>query len=161
MSIVPPPLQSTPVPPPLSPHPSSSSVSFETAVVPSKPQPQSPLKTPPRPVDPTVTRPLQLYVRQKEHKTNLKQAQELEPMLKKEIIQEKDTTQVNSPTPMFKKRELDLPIAVRKGTRCCTQHPLSHFVSFEKISSSHKAFLNHLNSIAIPKTLSEALSSKE
>ena len=82
-------------------------------------------------------------------------------MLKKEVIQEKDTTQVNTPTPMFKKRELDLPIAIRKGTRRCTQHPLSHFVSLEKFSLSHTAFLTHLNSIAIPKTLSEALSSRE
>lgn len=60
--------------------------------------------------------------------------------------------------------EPDLPIAVRKGTRTCTKHPLyplSSFVSYERLSSSHKSFLTHLNTISIPKTLSEALKSEE
>lgn len=29
--------------------------------------------------------------------------------------------------------ETDLPIALRKGTRACTQHPISHFVSFKRL----------------------------
>ena len=57
-----------------------------------------------------------------------------------------------------------LPIAIRKGVRKCTQHPLyplSHFVSYEKLSGSHKSFLTHLNTITIPKTIFEALGHKE
>ena len=58
----------------------------------------------------------------------------------------------------------DLPIAIRKGVRECTQqpmYPLFHFVSYEKLSSSHKSFLTHLNIVTIPKIVSEAFGSKE
>ena len=54
----------------------------------------------------------------------------------------------------------DLPIAIRKCTQCPI-YPLSHFVSYEKLSSSHKSFLIHLNTVTFPKTVSEALGSKE
>ena len=60
--------------------------------------------------------------------------------------------------------DLDLPIAVRKGTRTCTQYhlyPLSHFVSYERLSPSHINFLSHQNIIAIPKTPSEAINNEE
>ena len=49
--------------------------------------------------------------------------------------------------------DYDLPIAIRKGVRKCTQrpaYPLSHFMSYEKLSSDHKSFLIHLNTITIP-----------
>ena len=57
----------------------------------------------------------------------------------------------------------DLPIAIRKGTRECTKrplYPLANYLSFKHFSPSHKAFLVNLNTIAIPTTLSEALSNK-
>ncbi|KAL6346077.1 hypothetical protein AAG906_025357 [Vitis piasezkii] len=60
--------------------------------------------------------------------------------------------------------DLNLPIVVIKGTRTCTLHPLyplSHFVSYDKLSSSHRNFLTSLDTIAIPKTLFEALNSKK
>nr|KYP41064.1 Retrovirus-related Pol polyprotein from transposon TNT 1-94 [Cajanus cajan] len=56
---------------------------------------------------------------------------------------------------------LDLPIALRKGTRTCTQqplYPLSNFLSFEKFSPTHKTFLTNLNSTQTPSSVSEALS---
>lgn len=56
--------------------------------------------------------------------------------------------------------DLDFLISLRKGTRKCTQHPISNFVSFENLSPSHKAFLTHLNLIQIPKTVHEALMDK-
>lgn len=37
-------------------------------------------------------------------------------------------------------------------------YPLSHFLSFENFSTSHRSFLVRLNSISIPTTLLEALS---
>ncbi|KAH0686950.1 hypothetical protein KY284_017503 [Solanum tuberosum] len=52
---------------------------------------------------------------------------------------------------------LDLPIAIRKGTRTCTQHPLSLSMTYQNLSSSHKAFLCNLHTIPIPRNLSEAL----
>ncbi|KAK3008643.1 hypothetical protein RJ639_013452 [Escallonia herrerae] len=36
--------------------------------------------------------------------------------------------------------DLDLPIALRKGTRTCTQHPISKFVSCEKNSPTFREF---------------------
>ena len=53
--------------------------------------------------------------------------------------------------------DLDLPIALRKEKRQCTQHPLSHFVSLEKLSPSYQAFVLKLNSIETPKIVQEAL----
>ena len=58
----------------------------------------------------------------------------------------------------------NLPIAIRKGVKKCTQqpaYPLSHFVSHEKLSSGHKSFLNQLNTIIIPKAISKPLKIKE
>ena len=58
----------------------------------------------------------------------------------------------------------DLPIAIRKGITECTNqplYPLTHFLSFKKISLSHKAFLVSLNTISIPTTISEALTNEK
>ncbi|RVW98769.1 Retrovirus-related Pol polyprotein from transposon RE1 [Vitis vinifera] len=60
--------------------------------------------------------------------------------------------------------DLDLPIAVRKGTRECTNrplYPLSHYVSLKHLSSAHKNFIVSLNTIIIPNTVSEALTKRE
>ena len=59
---------------------------------------------------------------------------------------------------------LDLPIAVRKGTRECTNrqfYPLSHYVSLKHVSPTHKNFIVSLNTTIIPNTVSEALTKKE
>ena len=64
----------------------------------------------------------------------------------------------------FEDADLYLPIALRKKQRECTKHPrypLSNFMSFDKFSLAHKAFLVSLNSITVPETLSEALSQEE
>jgi len=57
-------------------------------------------------------------------------------------------------------QNLDLPIALRKGTRTCTKqplYPLSNFLSFENFPPTHKTFLTNLNSTPTPSTVSEAL----
>ena len=59
----------------------------------------------------------------------------------KEFVSEKSDAQVD--------RNLDLPIALRKGTRTCTQqplYPLSNFLSFEKFSPTHKTFCTNSTS---------------
>ncbi|XP_073219751.1 uncharacterized protein [Cicer arietinum] len=61
-------------------------------------------------------------------------------------------------------QNLDLPIALRKRTRTCTQqplYPLSNFLSFEKFSPTHKTFLTNLNSTHTPSSVSEALSDRK
>ena len=60
--------------------------------------------------------------------------------------------------------DFDLPIAVRKSTRECTKrplYPLSHHVSLNRLSPTHKKFIVSLNTIIIPTTVSEALSKRE
>lgn len=53
---------------------------------------------------------------------------------------------------------LDLLIAIRKGIRkCTTQHRISNFISFDRLSPSHKVFLCELNPIDIPKIFQEVL----
>uniref|UniRef100_A0A2N9J5N3 Integrase catalytic domain-containing protein n=1 Tax=Fagus sylvatica TaxID=28930 RepID=A0A2N9J5N3_FAGSY len=54
--------------------------------------------------------------------------------------------------------DLDLPIALRKSKRTCTDHPISNFVSFDHLSSSFKAFSLSVSSIVVPKSYREALS---
>lgn len=52
---------------------------------------------------------------------------------------------------------LDLPIALRKGTRLCTQHPISRFVSYEQLSPAFRVFITIVTKTDIPKTIQEAL----
>ena len=44
----------------------------------------------------------------------------------------------------------DLPIALRKGTRSCTQHPLDQVVSYSHLSPSLRSFIRALSSVSIP-----------
>ena len=52
--------------------------------------------------------------------------------------------------------DLHLPIALRKGTRACTQHPISHFVSYDRLSPSFCAFALLVASESIPRSHVEA-----
>uniref|UniRef100_A0A2N9ERL8 Integrase catalytic domain-containing protein n=1 Tax=Fagus sylvatica TaxID=28930 RepID=A0A2N9ERL8_FAGSY len=54
--------------------------------------------------------------------------------------------------------DLDLPIAIRKGKRTCTEHLISNCVSFDHLSPSFKAFSLSLSSLVVPKSYREALS---
>ena len=54
--------------------------------------------------------------------------------------------------------DLDIPIALRKGTRACTKYPLSKFVSYSHLSPSYRAFVSKLDSVSIPNHVQEALS---
>ncbi|KAL4562118.1 hypothetical protein LXL04_034312 [Taraxacum kok-saghyz] len=57
--------------------------------------------------------------------------------------------------------DLDLPIAVRKGVRSCTKHPISKFISYSKLSPTYHAFSSSLSSISIPRTIEEAMTNPE
>ena len=41
--------------------------------------------------------------------------------------------------------DLDIPIALRKGTHSCTQHPTSNYVSYTYFSPSLQAFVTNLS----------------
>jgi transposase InsO family protein len=63
----------------------------------------------------------------------------------------------DSPSPQSTS-DLDLHIAIRKGKRTCTEHPISNCVSFDHLSPSFKAFSFTLSSLVVPKSYREALS---
>uniref|UniRef100_A0A2N9F081 Uncharacterized protein n=1 Tax=Fagus sylvatica TaxID=28930 RepID=A0A2N9F081_FAGSY len=67
------------------------------------------------------------------------------------------STSEDSPPPQSTS-DLDLPIAIRKGKRTCTEHPISNCVSFDHLSPSFKAFSLSLSSLVVPKSYREALS---
>ena len=46
---------------------------------------------------------------------------------------------------------LNMPIALRKGTRSCTKDPMYSFLSYSNLSSESKAFTACLDSAIIPK----------
>ena len=53
--------------------------------------------------------------------------------------------------------ELDVPIALRKSVRTCTQHPMSNFVSYDHLSPSLQALATNLAGVDIRRTIQEAL----
>ena len=56
---------------------------------------------------------------------------------------------------------VDEPIALRKGVRSCTQHPISKFVSYDNLSPSFCAFTRNLSRIDVPRTIEDALAVPE
>jgi len=57
---------------------------------------------------------------------------------------------------------LDLPIALRKGTRRCvrppvTEHPLANVISYQHVSPSYQAFVAAADSVRLPTSTAEAL----
>ncbi|KAA0062437.1 putative mitochondrial protein [Cucumis melo var. makuwa] len=52
---------------------------------------------------------------------------------------------------------LDLPITLRKGTRSCTKHSISNYVSYENLSPQFRAFTASLHFTTIPKNIYIAL----
>ena len=53
--------------------------------------------------------------------------------------------------------DLELPIALRKGVRSCTQDPISNFLGYSKLSPKFKLFTTNLDNIAIPRDIYHAL----
>ncbi|KAA0046033.1 cysteine-rich RLK RECEPTOR-like protein kinase [Cucumis melo var. makuwa] len=56
---------------------------------------------------------------------------------------------------------LDIPIALRKGTRSCTKHPICNYVSYDNLSPQFRAFTASLNSTIIPKNIYTTLECPE
>ena len=57
--------------------------------------------------------------------------------------------------------ELQLPIALRKGVRSCTQHSIGNYVSYSRLSPKYRAFVANLDRIMVPKDIKEALKSED
>ncbi|KAA0054971.1 Cysteine-rich RLK (receptor-like protein kinase) 8 [Cucumis melo var. makuwa] len=54
---------------------------------------------------------------------------------------------------------LDIPIALRKGTRFCIKHPIYNYVSYDSLSPQFRAFTANLDSTIISKNIYTALES--
>ncbi|KAL0552474.1 hypothetical protein IC582_011589 [Cucumis melo] len=56
---------------------------------------------------------------------------------------------------------LDLLITFKRGTRSCTKHPISNYVSYKNLSPQFRAFIASLDSTTIPKNIHIALECPE
>ncbi|RVX07414.1 Retrovirus-related Pol polyprotein from transposon RE1 [Vitis vinifera] len=54
-----------------------------------------------------------------------------------------------------------LPIALRKGVRRCTDHPIGNYVMYEGLSPSYRAFATSLDDTQVPNTIQEAFKISE
>ena len=63
--------------------------------------------------------------------------------------------------PQAPPNDLHLPIALHKGTRACTHHPISHFVSYDRLSPSFCDFALLVASELIPRLHVEAAHVRE
>jgi hypothetical protein len=52
--------------------------------------------------------------------------------------------------------DLDVPIALKKGTRSYTKYPISNFISYDSLSPSYRAFVLRFSFISIPQNWREA-----
>ena len=57
--------------------------------------------------------------------------------------------------------DIDVPIALRKGVRDCTKHPISHFVSYNALSPTYRAFTSSVSSVSVPSNVSDALNQSQ
>ena len=53
--------------------------------------------------------------------------------------------------------DIDLPIALRKGTRACTKHPIAKYISYSNLSDNYKAFTTNISKLVVPKNIQVAL----
>ncbi|RVW30881.1 Retrovirus-related Pol polyprotein from transposon TNT 1-94 [Vitis vinifera] len=100
---------------------------------------------------------LHVYSRRKrpreelEDHTILEQNQESNPRSESPSNSIQETKVYDTPNDLY------MPIALRKGVRSCTQHPISNFISYDRLSSKYHAFVTNLSNIEIPRSIREAL----
>lgn len=93
------------------------------------------------------------YFQEKEVRS-LKQSQESEPI---ENQNPHESSNLPLKSSFLESESLEIPIALRKYVCTCTKHPLSNFMSYDRLSSSFHVFVSQLSSIEIPRYVQEAL----
>ena len=53
--------------------------------------------------------------------------------------------------------DLDIPVALRKGLRSCTQHPILKILAYSHLSKPMQALVSHMSEIETPNNVEEAL----
>ena len=49
--------------------------------------------------------------------------------------------------------DLDVPIAIRKGVRSCTNHPIAKYLSHQKLSNNHSASTSKISHLFVPRNI--------
>lgn len=55
----------------------------------------------------------------------------------------------------------DIPIAIRKGKRSCTSHPMSKYLSYGKLSKKYNAFISKISNLRVPRNIQEAFNDSD
>lgn len=53
--------------------------------------------------------------------------------------------------------DLDVPIAIRKGIRTCTKYSITNYISYAKLSISHKALTTRVDKLFVSRNTQKAL----
>ena len=53
--------------------------------------------------------------------------------------------------------DLNLPIALRIGTRTCIKHPIAKYISYQNLSDNYRAFTINISKLVVPRNIQEAL----
>ncbi|KAK2452382.1 putative mitochondrial protein [Trifolium repens] len=119
-------------------------------------QSNSPTVQPSTSTHPAEIRELRVYTRKNKNQEG--NEQQIQHCLESNPSLEIENTQGNEncdsiPTVNYD----DRPIASRKDKRTCTHHPICKFISYDKLSSHHLAFVSSLDKIQVPNSVHEAL----
>lgn len=122
-----------------------------------------PADLPGEPEHNTITKvPIQVYSRRKQ----------LQPRSLQDPVQKQPANNTSSPpvpcefsqgttefdSHVFENNDSDdRPIALKKGTRTCTKHPICNFVSFEHLSPAYQVFVSRIDQVQTPSSIEEAL----
>jgi len=81
------------------------------------------------------------------------------PRISPERTVERDVEVPNREDEQERKQEydLDIPIALRKGVRSCTKHPISNFMGYSKLSPQFSSFTISIDDVVIPREIYHAL----
>ncbi|KAJ9675533.1 hypothetical protein PVL29_024456 [Vitis rotundifolia] len=158
-----------------SPNPSQPTPTELSTPMPSSVQPAQPTNVPspvtiqsPMPIQPIAPQlaneNLQVYIRRRkrqelEHGSQPTCGQYIDSIsgLPEENIGEDRTGEVLIPSI----DDSTLPIALRKGVRRCTDHPIGNYVTYEGLSPSYRAFATSLDDTQVPNTIQEAFKISE
>ena len=83
--------------------------------------------------------------------------QESDPNPNPKLLQ-KENTMTTSENSKISAMDEDLhwPIALRKGVRSYTQHPIHNYISYKGLSPNFRTFVSNINKVQVPRTILEA-----
>jgi len=61
------------------------------------------------------------------------------------------------PQPSVSSSDFDVPIAVCKSKQSCTDQPITHFVSYDRLTPSFRQFALSLSSVSSPRSYEETI----